>query len=134
MVQDLLIQAHNTRYRLERWQTADGQTLTGKLPQSLQNRHFGPELVRFILYQHHHCQTTQPLLLEQLREYGIDISSGQIERILSTGFDALHEEKDAILQAGLESSSYVTIDDSGARHQGKNGYVTHIGNTLFCLV
>jgi hypothetical protein len=23
------------------------------------------------------------------------------------------------------------VDDSGARHQGKNGYVTHIGNEFF---
>lgn len=97
----------------------------------LNGRHFGPELVRFILYQHHHCQTTQPLLLEQVREYGIDISVGQIEWILSSGHEKLHEEKDALLQAGLQASPYVTVDDSGARHKGKNGYVTHIGNECF---
>jgi hypothetical protein len=28
-------------------------------------------------------------------------------------------------------SQYITVDDSGARHQGKNGYVLHIGNELF---
>jgi len=49
----------------------------------LNGRHFGPELICFILYQYHHCQTTQPLLLEQLREDGINISSAQIEWILS---------------------------------------------------
>jgi hypothetical protein len=35
------------------------------------------------------------------------------------------------LQAGLAASDYVSVDDSGARHQGRNGYVTHIGNELF---
>ncbi|HIG39727.1 MAG: hypothetical protein ABGY96_11595 [bacterium] len=25
----------------------------------------------------------------------------------------------------------MTVDDSGARHQGKNGFVTHIGNDWF---
>ncbi len=47
------------------------------------------------------------------------------------GQDAFHAEKDHCLQAGLAASSYVTVDDSGARHQGKNGFVTHIGNNLF---
>jgi len=42
-----------------------------------------------------------------------------------------HAEKDEILEAGLTVSSYVTVDDSGARHQGQNGYVIHIGYELF---
>lgn len=131
VVQDLEINVHNTRYRLARWVTPDGKTLTGQLPNALDGRHFGPQLMAYLLYQHHHCHTTQPLLLEQLREWGIDISSGQIDQLLATGKDAFHAEKDALLQAGLASSSYVTVDDSGARHQGKNGYVTQIGNDFF---
>ncbi len=70
VVQDLVIRAHNVRYRLERWETPDGGTLLGRLPTALEGRHFGPELLGYILYQHHHCQVTQPLLLEQLREWG----------------------------------------------------------------
>ena len=33
--------------------------------------------------------------------------------------------------AGLEVSSYIGVDDTGARHQGRNGYCTAIGNDLF---
>jgi hypothetical protein len=131
VVQDLVINVHNTRYRLERWLTPEGKTLTAKLPSVLKNRHFGPQLISYILYQHHHCQTTQPLLREQLLEWGIDISSGQINQLLISGQAAFHDEKDALLQAGLSVSSYITVDDSGARHQGKNGYVTQMGNDLF---
>ena len=131
VVQDLIISPHNTRYRLERWITPEGVTVTAQLPLELGGRHFGPELVRFIIYQHHQCQTTQPLLLEQLHEYGIDISTGQVEWILSHGHESLHKEKDALLRAGLRYSNYVSVDDSGARHKGKNGYVTHIGNDCF---
>ncbi len=94
-------------------------------------RHYGPRLVSYILYQYHHCQTTQPLLLEQLREGGIDISSGQINPILIRAKEPFHAEKEALLSVALSASSYVTVDDSGARHQGKNGDVTHIGNDLF---
>jgi len=131
VVQDLRIEAHNIRYQLECWQTPDGHYVTAKLPSHLNGKHFGSELIRFALYQYHHCHATQPLLLEQLREMGIDISSGQLNNILVEGNDVFHEEKDAILATGLEVSAYVNVDDTGARHQGKNGYCTHIGNEWF---
>jgi len=35
------------------------------------------------------------------------------------------------LRAGLETSSWVTVDDTGARHAGKNGFCTQIGNEWF---
>jgi len=103
----------------------------GKLPENLADRHFGPELIRFILYQHCQCHVTQPLLLEQLREIGVDISSGQLSNFLIEGKDRFHWEKDRILKTALEVSSYINVDGTGARHKGKNGYCTHIGNELF---
>lgn len=131
VVQELAISTKNTRYRLARWETPDGQTLTGQLPTSLKGRHYGPLLVSYIIYQHHHCQVTQPLLAEQLREWGVDISTGEINRILSEGKEDFHQEKDDLLKAGLSVSAYITVDDSGARHKGQNGYVTQVGNDDF---
>ena len=131
VVQDLRIEAHNTRYRLEVWQTPDGERLLGELPASLNGKHFGAELRRYVLYQHRHCHVTQALLREQLREWGIDISVGQIDALLSGGNEAFLAEKDQLLTTGLEVSGHITVDDSGARHQGRNGYVTQIGNDWF---
>ena len=131
IIQGLIIKAHNIRYRLECWQTPEGNLLTGKLPESLQGHHFDPVLRSYILYQHHHCHVTQPLLLEQLREWDIDISAGQIDALLSVGHEVFHTEKNELLVTGLDVSDFITVDDSGARHQGKNGYVTQIGNDLF---
>ncbi len=42
-----------------------------------------------------------------------------------------HDEQTAVLRAGLESAAYVHTDDTGARHQGHNGYCTVVGNALF---
>lgn len=131
VVQELVIKAHNTRYRLERWETPGGDTLLGQLPASVQGQHFGPVLRGYILYQYHHAHVTQPVLLEQLREWGVDISAGQIERLLTEGKEAFHEEKAAILEAGLAVSDYLTVDDTGARHRGKNGYTRQLGNEYF---
>jgi len=131
IVQDVRIQAHNTCYRREVWETPDGALLLGELPASLNGGHFGPELRRYALYQHHHCHVTQPLLHEQLREWDIDISVGQIDALLSANNDGFLAEKDQLLVTGLEVSRFITVDDSGARHQGNNGYVTQIGNDWF---
>jgi hypothetical protein len=50
---------------------------------------------------------------------------------LIEGKEEFHWEKDDILSAGLEVSSYINVDDTGARHKGKNGYCTYIGNEAF---
>lgn len=131
IVQDIRFEVHNIRYRREIWQTPEGLWLRGSLPAYQQGQHFGPTLQQFILYQHHHCQVTQPLIYEQLKEIGVDISTGQIDAILTKGRANFTDEAHAILQTGLQYSDYINVDDSGARHQGKNGYVTHIGNEAF---
>lgn len=129
-IQGLDIKPHNILYRLERWRTPEGRYVEGKLPREVVG-HFSPELIRYIVYQYHQCHVTQPLLLEALHEFGIDISSGQLSRILIEGHDRFHAEKEDVLSVGLAISSYINVDDTGARHQGQNGYCTHIGNELF---
>jgi hypothetical protein len=130
IVQGIKILSYNVCYLLERWQASDGDYIVGQLPPEVQG-HFSPPLRSYILYQYYHCHVTQPLLLEQLWEWDVDISSGQLNRILIEDKDAFHEEKDAILSVGLKVSDYINVDDTGARHDGKNGYCTHIGNELF---
>lgn len=130
IVQGLIIQSNNIRYRLERWQTPNGNYIEGELPASVHG-HFDSTVISYVLYQYYQCHVTQPLLLEQLHEFGIEISEGQINRILVEGQDSFHEEKDSILSTGLEISPYINVDDTGARHNGKNGFCTHIGNKLF---
>jgi len=51
--------------------------------------------------------------------------------LLSGHNDAFFAEKDYLLVTGLVVSRSITVDDSGARHQGKNGYVTQIGTEWF---
>lgn len=130
-VQDLLIRPYNTCYRLARYLTPDGKRLIGVLPEALQGQHFGITLRSYILYQHNHQRVTQPLILQQLSEWGIDISSGQISRFLIEDKESFHTEKDELLTAGINNSSYLHVDDTGSRHDGKNGYCTHIGNESF---
>jgi len=131
IVQDLIIGNWNICYRRERWQTPSGEYVVGQLPEDVSGRHFGSTLTAFILYQYYGCHVTQPLIKEQLHEMGISISTGQINNIIVNGKDRFHDEKDQILTMGLKLSRYINVDDTGARHDGKNGYCTHIGNEYF---
>jgi len=131
IVQDIIIKPHNTRYKLAQYVTKDGKYITAKLPSSARTKHFGSELCAFILYQYHHQHVTQPLLLEQLRDIGIDISSGQLNNIITENLEEFHEEKNEILKAGLTNPNFIQTDDTTARHDGVNGYCTQIGNEFF---
>src|SRR3954454_23835851 len=134
VVQDLVLQPRVIRYRRERWLPPDVQDWWAPLPADvLPGSHFGPDLICFILHQYHHQHVTQPLLREQLHQLGIDISAGQLCRILTQGKDAFDQEKAELLPAALAVSAYVQVDDTGARHQGHNGSCTHIGNELFAV-
>jgi hypothetical protein len=134
VVQDLVLKPRVIRYRRERWLTPEGQSLVAPLPaEVLPGRHFGPDLICFILHQYHHQHVTQPLLLEQLHQLGIDISAGELSRILTEDKGTFDREKAELLPAALAVSTYVQVDDTGARHQGHNGSCTHIGNELFAV-
>ena len=131
VVQEIAIAVKNTKYLRARYQTPEGETVVGALPESVAGSHFGPTLRSYILDQHYQQHVPQKLLLRQLWGWGVAISAGQLNRLLIHGHERFHEEKAQVLQAGLEVSTHLNVDDTGARHQGKNGYCTHIGNEWF---
>lgn len=130
VVQDLELRVRATRYRRERWVTPDGCTVTAPLPAGVSG-HFGPELRRFVLMQHHQGQVTVRRLTALLQAIGISISKRQVMRLLIGGQDAFIAEARDVLHVGLQTARWITVDDTGARHKGRNGVCTHIGNDDF---
>jgi hypothetical protein len=131
VVQDIGISLSNTRYLRARYETPDGKSVIGELPADVSGGHFGATLRSYVLSQYYQQHVPQNLILQQVREFGVRISAGELNSIITEGKDAFHAEKDEVLRAGLEVSSHISVDDTGARHQGKNGYCTHIGNEFF---
>ena len=129
-VQDLVLASQVIRYRRERWRTPDGGEIIAPLPPEVAG-HFGPGVVRYILMQHIQGQVTVERLRVQLTALGIRIAKGQIIALLTAPKDAFHAEKDAILEAGLATARWVTVDDTGARHAGCHEHTTHIGDDRF---
>ena len=130
IVQDLVVETRTTLYRRERWQLASGETVVAPLPAGVTS-HFGPELKRFVLAQYHQGQTTMPRLLGLLQGLGLDISKRQLVRLHNAGQEAFLGEARDVLRAGLQAASWITVDDTGARHKAKNGFCTQLGNDAF---
>ena len=66
-----------------------------------------------------------------MQDWGIEMSAGQLNHLLMEGHSLFHQEKAEIKATGLAVSAYVQADDTGARHRGRNGYCTYIGNEWF---
>jgi hypothetical protein len=130
VVQVLVLRPHVVRLRRERWLTADGRTVVAPLPAEVVG-HFGPELRRFVLFQYHQGGVTVPRLVAQLRGIGLAISKRQIVRLLNAGHDAFLDEARDVLRAGLATAQWISVDDTGARHQHRNGVCTQLGNDHF---
>ena len=130
LVQDLVISATATCYQRERWVTPDGKAILAPLPEGIDG-HFGPELRRFVLMQYYQGQSTLPRLATFLRSVGVAISKRQLQRRLTDKQESFIAQAQDVLRAGLATSPYVSVDDTGARHAGKNGYCTQIGNDWF---
>ncbi len=132
VVQELEIRPHNTRYLLAHWRLPSGDYVTAPVPVlAVGGGHYGPQLISYLLHQYYHAHVTQPLLLAQLHDWGIEMSAGQLNHLLTEEHDAFHQEKAELKAAGLATSGYIQADDTGARHQGRNGYCTYIGNERF---
>jgi hypothetical protein len=72
-----------------------------------------------------------PRLVAQLRAIGIAISKRQVVRLLNEGQGAFLDEAREVLRAGPERASWISVDDTGARHRHRNAVCTQLGNDHF---
>jgi len=129
VVQDLSLNPQVTRYRRERWETPDGKTIIADLDPAIVGG-YGPNLHRLVLSLHFSGQVTCERIVALLNGMGVVISKRQVVRLLTAKLETFRAEDEAVLKAGL-GGAYVTVDDTGARHAGKNGYTTQIGSYNF---
>ena len=129
-VQDLMAKAETTLYRRERWEMLDGETLIAPLAMGIVGG-CGPHLHRFVLMLHFEGQMPCERIVALLAGLGLTISKRQVVRLLTAKLDSFRAEDEAVLRAGLTDASFVTVDDTGARHAGKGCFTTHIGSDRF---
>jgi hypothetical protein len=129
---DLVLVAEIVRYKRERWLTPQGQTIIAPMPAGIAGG-YGPGVRRFCLALHTQGQVTTERLTDLLNGIGLSISKRQVVRLLTSDLETFAQEDHAVLQAGLNSSPYITVDDTGARHARRPGVTTQIGGERFCV-
>jgi hypothetical protein len=122
VIQDLSVRPATIRYRRERWRTPAGETITAPLPPRVRG-HVGPKLARYGLALYHQGRMTVPALLTHPGELGVALSKRQLVRLLGDGREAVIDEARTMLRAGLESAAWISVDDTGARHKGRERYL-----------
>ena len=132
IVQNIKFVTDNVEYRLERYYSpSEKKTYEAELPSEVDGE-FGPDLKAHIVSQYFSCRVPENKILRTLTELGTIISKGQISNIITKSrAKEFTEEKEDIFTAGMKSSDYFHIDDTGARHKGVNHYVQVICNNLF---
>lgn len=130
VVQDVEVRTDNVLFRKEKWYAASsGQTYLAAMPAGYRGE-FGPGLRALVLVFYYGSQMTEPKIADWLANVGIFISAGQISNLLIQDHAALHVEKEAVYAAGLRSSPWQPIDDTGTRVNGQNYHCHVVTNPL----
>ena len=131
VVQDIKIQTNNILFRKKKYYSpSEGKTYIATLPRGYDGE-FGPALKAWVTTLYFGCNMSEPKILEFLSEAGTIISSGQLSNLLIKKQDRFHAEKDAVYEAGLGSSPWQEIDDTGMRVNGRNQYCQILCNPLY---
>jgi hypothetical protein len=129
-VQDLVVRTDNVRFRKEKFYSpSEGKTYLAVLPPGYTGE-FGPGIRALALVFAFACQMTEPKILAFFEHSGIQISAGEISNLLIKDHAAFHAEKDAVYEAGLRSSPWQQIDDTGTRVNGQNEHCHVVNNPL----
>ncbi len=95
---------------------AKGQFYEAQLPVGVRGKSYGKELEAFVVMLYYQLRVPQEKILKLLQFQGIVISAGKIAHLLSQQYlEEFTIERNELLKAGLASTSYQHIDDTGMR-------------------
>ena len=131
VVQDILLKTDNVCFLKEKYYSPSlGRTYLAELPSGYAGQ-FGPGVKALVLAFYHGGLMSEPKIIEFLENAGIQISKGTLSKLLVTGHEEFHAEKEAVYEAGLASSSYQHIDDTPTRVNGQNHSCHVVCNPLY---
>ena len=125
IMQDLKILTDNIEFSLSVYYSPSlKKSFIAKVPEGYYGE-FGPGIRALVISLYRDSKMTQPGIARFLKTFGILISSSTISNMLIEGHEVFHQEKEDIIDAGLQSTTYQHIDDTGSKVAGKSHY-THI--------
>lgn len=131
LIQDVTIKTDNIEFKRAIYYSPSlKKTFIALLPDGYQGE-FGPNIKTLIISLYHKSKVTSSGIVEFLRDHGILIGAATVSRFLTERHDVFHQEKKDIVEAGLKSTNYQQMDDTGARVHGKNYYSHILCNELY---
>jgi len=131
IIQDLRIETDNVRfYRARYYSASEQKNYTAPLPDGYKGQ-FGPTIRSLVISLYYAAGMSEPKIIELLEQMGINISEGKVSSLLTKETEEWQAEADDIITAGLGSSSWQHIDDTGTRVNGVNGYCHILCNPFY---
>jgi hypothetical protein len=131
IVQDLVICTANVCFHKEVFYSPQqGKSYRARLPRGYSGE-FGPGVTALVLVLYFGSLMSEAKIRELLVNVGLQVAEGTISNLLIKAHDPFHAEKDALYQAGLQSSPWQHIDDTSTRVNGQNQHCQIVCNPLY---
>jgi transposase IS66 family protein len=131
VVQDVVLRSDNVLFRKEQWYSAaERKSYLAALPAGYTGQ-FGPGLRALSLALYYAGQMSEARILELFRSVGVQLSDGELSNLLVKQHTPFHEEREAVVMAGLGSSPWQHLDDTPTRVNGQPGYCHILCNPLY---
>jgi hypothetical protein len=131
IVQDIVFGTDNVRFHKEKFYSpGQHRTYLASLPDSYEGQ-FGPTLKALTVALYFGANVSEPKIVELYRDVGVSISAGELSNLLIKAQESFHAEKAALVEAGLASSPWQHLDETGTRVNGQNQHCQILCNPLY---
>lgn len=131
VVQDVIFKAYNTLFLKEKYYSPSlNKTYLAPLPPGYDGE-FGPGIKALVPKLYYGSNITERKILDLLEDAQINISAGKVSEMLIKNHDTFHAEKDALYEAGLNSTPWQNIDDTSTRVNGQNQFCHILCNPFY---
>jgi hypothetical protein len=132
VIQDLKIITDNIEFKLPTYYSPLlKKTFIAPLPLEYQGSEFGPGIRSLVITLYRDSGMTEPAIERFLHTFGIQISRGTISSMLTEKQNVFHQEKEDIIEAGRQASTFQHLDDTGCRVNGQNHYMHVLCSPFF---
>src|SRR5215211_2347581 len=133
IVQDVVLTTDTVRLlKAKYYSPSEHRTYLASPPPGYEGQ-FGPGLKALVLTLYFDSGMSEPIIRALLTQAGVQISSGQISNLLIANQERFHQERAAILAAGLHSSPWQHIDTTSTRVDGINQQCHVLCNPLYTV-
>ena len=133
IVQDIVLTTDTVRLlKAKYYSPTEHRTYLAPAPPGYEGQ-FGPSLKALVLTLYFDSGMSEPVIRSLLIQAGVQISTGQISNLLIAHQDRFHQERAAILAAGLQSSPWQHIDTTSTRVDGSNQQCHVLCNPLYTV-